>query len=46
MWPLTLGAVVGGLIGPSVARRIPAGVLRNLIGACGLVLAVYLFLDA
>lgn len=44
--PLGVGAVVGGLLGPSVARRVPAGVLRVLIGACGLLLAVYLFLEA
>lgn len=42
-WPLGVGAVIGGLIGPSVARRVPAAVLRLLIGSCGLALAVYLF---
>lgn len=41
--PLGLGAVVGGLIGPSVARRVPQGLLRVLIGCCGIGLAVYLF---
>lgn len=45
VWPLGIGALVGGLIGPTVARRVPARVLRVLIAACGLVLAVYLFLD-
>lgn len=45
-WPLGLGAVVGGLIGPSVARRLPEAVLRILIGCCGIGLAVYLFLRA
>jgi hypothetical protein len=44
MWPLAIGAVIGGLIGPVVARRVPAGVLRVLIGLCGLVLAAYLLL--
>jgi uncharacterized membrane protein YfcA len=44
MWPLGLGAVAGGLIGPSVARRVPAAILRILIGTCGFALAVYLFL--
>lgn len=43
VWPLGIGALVGGLIGPSVARRVPAQVLRPLIAACGLALAVYLF---
>ena len=40
--PLGLGAVVGGLIGPSVARRLPERVLRVLVGTCGVGLAVYL----
>ncbi|GAA4667681.1 sulfite exporter TauE/SafE family protein [Frondihabitans cladoniiphilus] len=43
VWPLGVGALLGGLIGPSVARRVPARVLRPLIALCGLVLAVYLF---
>jgi uncharacterized membrane protein YfcA len=42
MWPLALGAVIGGLIGPSVARRLPAPVLRVSIALCGFALAVYL----
>ncbi|WGL51368.1 sulfite exporter TauE/SafE family protein [Nocardioides sp. BP30] len=42
MWPLALGAVVGGLIGPAVARRLPAAILRVLIALCGFVLAGYL----
>jgi uncharacterized membrane protein YfcA len=44
--PLGLGAVVGGLIGPSVARRLPEAVLRVLVGCCGVVLAAYLFVEA
>jgi uncharacterized membrane protein YfcA len=43
-WPLGLGAVVGGLIGPSVARRLPEAVLRTFIGCCGVGLALYLFM--
>ena len=43
---LGIGAVIGGLIGPSVARRVPAGVLRVLIACCGFGLAVYLFVTA
>jgi uncharacterized protein len=46
MWPLAAGAIVGGLIGPSVARRLPPGVLRVLIGICGFALAGYLFVRA
>lgn len=42
VWPLGIGAVAGGLIGPSVARRMPAAVLRVLIAICGLALAGYL----
>ena len=45
VWPLGIGALVGGLIGPSVARRVPAAVLRILIGLCGFGLALYLFLN-
>jgi uncharacterized membrane protein YfcA len=41
--PLGAGAVVGGLIGPSVARRVPAHILRWLIAACGAALAGWLF---
>jgi uncharacterized protein len=41
--PLGLGAVVGGLVGPSIARRLPEAVLRGFVGCCGVVLAVYLF---
>lgn len=44
--PLGLGALVGGLIGPSVARRLPETVLRVFVGCCGVVLAVYLFVRA
>ncbi|GAA2753633.1 sulfite exporter TauE/SafE family protein [Amnibacterium kyonggiense] len=42
MWPLAIGAVLGGLVGPVVARRVPAALLRLLIGLCGLTLAVVL----
>jgi uncharacterized protein len=45
VWPLGIGSLVGGLIGPSVARRVPARVLRVLIAACGLALAGYLLVD-
>jgi uncharacterized membrane protein YfcA len=38
--------VAGGLIGPSVTRRLPEAVLRVLVGCCGVVLAAYLFVEA
>lgn len=41
---LGAGTLVGGLIGPGVARRIPQEVLRTLIAVSGLGLAVWLFL--
>lgn len=37
--PLGVGAAIGGLIGPAVARRVPAAVLRVLIACCGFLLA-------
>ncbi|MEN0101545.1 MAG: sulfite exporter TauE/SafE family protein [Curtobacterium sp.] len=46
VWPLGIGAVLGGLIGPSVARRVPPTPLRIAIAVCGFVLAVYLFVEA
>lgn len=45
-WPLGAGAVVGGLVGPSVARRLPESLLRVLIGCCGVALAVFLAVGA
>ena len=42
-WPLGLGAVAGGLVGPSVARRLPERALRLFVGCCGVALAVWLF---
>jgi uncharacterized membrane protein YfcA len=47
VWPaavsLGIGAVVGGLIGPSVARRARPDVMRWLIACCGFALAAWLF---
>jgi uncharacterized membrane protein YfcA len=42
--PLGLGMLAGGRVGPLVARRLPAGVLRALIVLLGVGLAVYLWL--
>ena len=43
--PLGVGAVVGGLIGPTVARRTRQDVLRVLIACCGFALAVWLLVN-
>jgi len=40
--PLAAGMFVGGLIGPGIARRVPAAVLRVLIATCGLAVAAVL----
>ena len=40
--PLAAGLFVGGLIGPGIARRLPAPALRVLIGVCGLSVAAVL----
>ncbi len=37
--PLAAGLFTGGLIGPAIARRIPAPVLRIVVGTCGLAVA-------
>jgi uncharacterized membrane protein YfcA len=44
--PLALGFLVGGWIGPAIARRVPAGAFRVFVCACGLGLAVKLGLSA
>jgi hypothetical protein len=43
---LGAGTLLGGLLGPSVARRIPRGALRIGIAVSGLALAVWLFAHA
>jgi hypothetical protein len=40
--PLAAGFLIGGWIGPSVVRRLPARGLRIFIGVCGLALAIRL----
>ncbi len=40
--PLAAGLFTGGLIGPSIARRVPAPVLRVVVAACGLTVAAVL----
>jgi uncharacterized membrane protein YfcA len=40
--PLAAGMLAGGLIGPSIARRVPAPVLRVVVAGCGLAVAAVL----
>jgi uncharacterized protein len=42
--PLALGMLAGSRVGPLVARRLPANLLRRLIVLLGMVLAIYLWL--
>jgi len=44
--PLAAGFLIGGWVGPKIARRVPAGVLRVLVSLCGLGLAAKLGVSA
>ncbi|GII58864.1 UPF0721 transmembrane protein [Planotetraspora thailandica] len=44
--PLAAGFLVGGWIGPAIARRLPGHSLRIIAAVCGLAVAVKLGLDA
>jgi uncharacterized membrane protein YfcA len=44
--PLATGFLIGGWIGPKIARRVPAGAFRVVVSLCGLGLAVKLGLGA
>jgi len=44
--PLAAGFFIGGLIGPKVARRVPAGALRVFVSLCCMGLAVKLGISA
>ncbi|MEV0151703.1 MULTISPECIES: sulfite exporter TauE/SafE family protein, partial [unclassified Nonomuraea] len=44
--PLGAGMFAGATLGPRVARRLPAAVLRRLAALVGLVLAVRLWIEA
>ena len=44
--PLAAGFLIGGWIGPKIARRVPAGVFRVFVGLCGIGLAVKLGISA
>ena len=43
--PLGLGAMLGGVIGPSIARRVPQRLMRWLIACCGFALAIWLLVN-
>jgi hypothetical protein len=44
--PLAAGFLIGGWIGPSMVRRLPARGLRLFIGICGLAVAIRLGIGA
>ena len=44
--PLAAGFLIGGWIGPKIARRVPTGAFRVLVSLCGLGLAVRLGISA
>jgi len=44
--PLAAGFLIGGWIGPAIARRVPAGAFRVAVSVCGLGLAAKLGLSA
>jgi uncharacterized membrane protein YfcA len=44
--PLAAGFLIGGWIGPKIARRIPSGALRVVVSLCGIGLAVKLGISA
>jgi uncharacterized membrane protein YfcA len=44
--PLAAGFLIGGWIGPAIARRVPTGAFRVFVSVCGLGLALKLGLSA
>jgi len=40
--PLAAGFLIGGWTGPKIVRRLPARLMRRLVGCCGLALAAWL----
>jgi uncharacterized membrane protein YfcA len=44
--PLAAGYLLGGWLGPKIARQVPAGVLRVVVCLCGLGLAIRLGISA
>jgi uncharacterized membrane protein YfcA len=45
VWPMTIGALAGGLIGPTIARRVPASVMRVVISMFGFGFAGWLLFN-
>jgi uncharacterized membrane protein YfcA len=43
--PLAGGMLIGSLLGPSVTRRVPAGVVRPVVAALGFGLAIQLWVS-
>ena len=44
--PLAAGFLLGGWIGPKIARKVPAGPFRVIVSLCGIGLAVKLGMSA
>ena len=44
--PLAAGFLIGGWIGPKIARRVPGGALRVVVSLCGIGLAIRLGISA
>jgi uncharacterized membrane protein YfcA len=44
--PLAAGFLIGGWIGPAIARRVPAGPFRVMVSLCGMGLAIRLGISA
>ncbi len=44
--PLAAGFLLGGLVGPKIARKVPAGPFRVVVSLCGIGLAVRLGISA
>jgi len=44
--PLAAGFLIGGWIGPKIARKVPTGAFRVFISLCGMGLAVKLGISA
>lgn len=43
--PAFVGAIIGGLAGGRIARKIPAGLLRKLVITMGIVLSIFYFMQ-
>ena len=45
-WPLCLGAIAGGLTGPTITHRVPARTMRITIGLFGIGFAIWLLVNS